>query len=122
MLYGFLTFLVIYLCYLAYIFILSPKTNLQSIYLIPKDAVFIIESDKPVESWAKVSESEVWQHLQQNNYFANLTENIQKVDTVFNDNHRLFEFFDDRSLFISIHMISKRDYGIWQYFPDERSL
>lgn len=113
MLYGFLTFLVIYLCYLAYIFILSPKTNLQSIYLIPKDAVFIIESDKPVESWAKVSESEVWQHLQQNNYFANLTENIQKVDTVFNDNHRLFEFFDDRSLFISIHMISKRDYGIF---------
>ncbi|WP_420401784.1 DUF3352 domain-containing protein [Flagellimonas sp.] len=112
-LFGLLTLLVIYLCYLAYIFILSPKTNLQSIYLIPKDAVFVIESDKPVESWAKVSESKTWRHLQKNDYFAQLTENIQKVDTVFNDNHRLFEFFDGRSLFISIHMISKKDYGIF---------
>jgi Uncharacterized protein conserved in bacteria len=111
--YGFLALLALYLCYLAYIFVLSPKTNLQSIYLIPKDAVFIIESERPVESWDKVSESGAWQHLQKNGYFAELTENIQKVDTVFNDNHKLFEFFDGRSLFISIHMISPKDYGIF---------
>ncbi|WP_420603138.1 DUF3352 domain-containing protein [Flagellimonas sp.] len=110
---GLLALLVLYLCYLAYIFILSPKTNLQSIYLIPKDAVFVIESEKPVESWKKIGKSETWQHLQKNGYFAELTENIQKVDTVFNNNHRLFEFFDGRSLFISIHMISKKDYGIF---------
>ncbi|MEM9649142.1 MAG: DUF3352 domain-containing protein [Bacteroidota bacterium] len=110
---GLLALLVLYLCYLAYIFILSPKTNLQSIYLIPEDAVFIIESEKPVDSWAKVSESEAWRHLQKNDYFAQLTENIQKVDTVFNNNHKLFEFFDGRSLFISIHMVSKKDYGIF---------
>lgn len=112
-LFGLLALLVLYLCYLAYIFILSPKTNLQSIYLIPKDAVFIMESEKPVDSWDRISESDAWQHLQKNNYFSELTENIQKVDTVFNNNHRLFEFFDGRSLFISIHMISKRDYGIF---------
>nr|WP_297786828.1 DUF3352 domain-containing protein [uncultured Allomuricauda sp.] len=112
-LYGFLALFVLYLCYLAYIFILSPKTNLQSIYLIPKDAVFIIESEQPVEGWKKVSESEAWHHLKKNAYFSELTENIQRVDTVFNDNHKLFEFFDDRSLFISIHMISPKDYGIF---------
>lgn len=111
--YGFLALLVLYLCYLAYIFILSPKTNLQSIYLIPKDAVFIIESEQPVESWEKVSQSEGWHHLKKNDYFSELTENIQRVDTVFNDNHKLFEFFDNRSLFISIHMISPKDYGIF---------
>ncbi|WP_243414784.1 DUF3352 domain-containing protein [Flagellimonas aquimarina] len=92
---------------------MSPKTNLQSIYLIPRDAVFVIESEKPVESWQKVSESKAWQHLQKNGYFAELTENIQKVDTVFNNNHKLFEFFDGRSLFISIHMVSEKDYGIF---------
>ncbi|NAY92600.1 DUF3352 domain-containing protein [Muricauda sp. JGD-17] len=102
-----------YLCYLAYIFILSPKTNLQSIYLIPKDAVFIIESEQPVDSWGRVSESEAWNHLQKNDYFSELTENIQKVDTVFKNNNKLFEFFDGRSLFISIHMISQKDYGIF---------
>lgn len=111
--FGLLALLVLYLCYLAYIFILSPKTNLQSIYLIPKDAVFVVESEQPVESWKKISESEAWQHLQKNDYFAKLTENIQKVDTVFQNNHNLFEFFDGRSLFISIHMISPKDYGIF---------
>lgn len=112
-LYGFLGLLVLYLCYLAYIFILSPKTNLQSIYLIPKDAVFIIESEQPVESWEKISKGKTWRHLKKNAYFSDLTENIQRVDTVFNDNHKLFEFFDNRSLFISVHMISHKDYGIF---------
>lgn len=112
-LYGFLALFALYLCYLAYIFLLSPKTNLQSIYLIPKDAVFIVESEQPVESWKKVSESDAWHHLRKNDYFSKLTENIQKVDTVFNNNHKLFEFFDGRSLFISVHMISPKDYGIF---------
>ncbi len=112
-LFGLFALLLIYVGYLLYILVLSPKTNLQSIYLIPKDAVFVMESEKPVESWQKVSESEAWQHLQKNGYFAELTENIQKVDTVFNNNHKLFEFFDGRSLFISIHMVSEKDYGIF---------
>jgi hypothetical protein len=112
-LFGMLGIIVLYLCYLAYIFILSPKTNLQSIYLIPKDAVFIIESEQPVESWEKISKSDGWRHLKKNDYFSDLTENIQRVDTIFNDNHKLFEFFDNRSLFISIHMISPKDYGIF---------
>ncbi len=112
-LFGLFALLLIYVGYLLYILVLSPKTNLQSIYLIPKDAVFVMESEKPVESWQKVSESEAWQHLQKNGYFAELTENIQKVDTVFNNNHKLFEFFDERSLFISIHMVSEKDYGIF---------
>jgi hypothetical protein len=112
-LFTILALLLIYIGYLLYILVLSPKTNLQSIYLIPRDAVFVIESEKPVESWQKVSESKAWQHLQKNGYFAELTENIQKVDTVFNNNHKLFEFFDGRSLFISIHMVSEKDYGIF---------
>jgi hypothetical protein len=112
-LFGCLGVFTLYLLYLLYIFVLSPKTNLQSVYLIPKDAVFVIESEKPVESWKTISESEAWKHLNKNDYFAELTENIQKVDTIFNDKRRLFEFFDGRSLFISIHMISKKDYGIF---------
>ncbi len=111
--FGLLAMVLAYIGYLLYIFVLSPKTNLQSIYLIPKDAVFVIESDQPVESWKKISQSDAWRHLNKNDYFATLTENIQKVDTIFNNNHKLFEFFDGRSLFISIHMVSQKDYGIF---------
>ncbi len=105
--------MLIYIGYLLYILVLSPKTNLQSIYLIPNNAVFVVESDHPVESWKKVSNSDAWAHLNKNDYFAELTENIQKVDTIFNENHKLFEFFDGRSLFISIHMVAPKDYGIF---------
>nr|WP_299345052.1 DUF3352 domain-containing protein [Allomuricauda sp.] len=112
-LFGLLAAMLIYVFYLLYLLVLSPKTNLQSIYLIPKDAVFVIESEQPVESWQKISESEAWSHLLKNDYFAELTENIQKVDTIFNDQRRLFEFFDDRSLFISVHMISPKEYGLF---------
>ena len=112
-LFGFIGIFTLYLFYLLYIFVLSPKTNLQSIYLIPKDAVFVIESEKPVESWKKISDSNGWHHLQKNSYFAELTENIQKADTIFNNKRKLFEFFDGRSLFISVHMISEKDYGIF---------
>ncbi|MEL6975152.1 MAG: hypothetical protein AAGL29_07125 [Bacteroidota bacterium] len=102
-----------YILYLVYLLTLSPKSNLQSIYLIPKDAVFVVESEHPVKSWEKVSESEAWSHLIKNDYFSELTSNIQRVDTIFNDQRKLFEFLDDRSLFISIHMISPKDYGIF---------
>ncbi|WP_245625615.1 DUF3352 domain-containing protein [Flagellimonas eckloniae] len=112
-LFGLLALFLIYIGYLLYILVLSPKTNLQSIYLIPKDAVFIIESEKPIESWKKISKSNAWSHLNKNGYFAELTENIQKFDTIFNNNHKLFEFFDGRSLFISIHMVTQKDYGIF---------
>lgn len=110
---GISALLVVYLCYLTYIFILSPKTNLRSIYLIPKDAVFVVESDRPVESWKKISDSDAWNHLQKNDYFAELTGSIREIDTVFNHHHKLFEFFDGRSLFISIHMIAPKDYGVF---------
>ncbi|KPM32259.1 Hypothetical protein I595_1909 [Croceitalea dokdonensis DOKDO 023] len=112
-LFGALAVFTCYLFYLLYLFVISPKTNLQSIYLIPDDAVFVMESDRPVASWSKISESRAWQHLKNNTYFAELTENIQQVDTIFNSKRTLFEFFDDRSLFISIHTISKKDYGIF---------
>ena len=111
--FGLLIAMLIYVGYLVYLLVLSPKTNLQSIYLIPKDAVFVIESEKPVKSWQKIRESEAWGHLLKNDYFAELTSSIQQVDTVFNDQQRLFEFLDDRSLFISVHMISPKDYGIF---------
>ncbi|MEM9867285.1 MAG: DUF3352 domain-containing protein, partial [Bacteroidota bacterium] len=110
---GFMTLALLYIGYLVYLLVLSPKSNLQSIYLIPKDAVFVIESEKPVKSWKKIREGDAWSHLLKNNYFAELTSNIQQVDTVFSDQQRVFEFLDNRSLFISIHMISPKDYGVF---------
>ena len=103
---------VAYAGYLLYVFVLSPSNNLQPLYLIPKDAVFILQSDQPVENWKEVRESEAWKHLNKNEYFGEITEGIQKMDTVFNNRKNLFDLFGDRSLYISIHMVSQTEYGI----------
>lgn len=102
-----------YMAYLAYTFFLSPNANLQPVYLIPKDAVFIVETQEPVENWDKIRESELWQHLQQNDYFADLTSSIRKMDTLFHKKKKLFKLFGTRSLVFSIHMYRPKDYGIF---------
>ncbi len=99
--------------YMVYFFYLAPSANLQSIYLIPKDAVFVVETQKPVDNWDKIRESEAWNHLQQNDYFFELTESIHKMDTIFHNKKKLFQLFGTRSLFFSVHMYKPKEYGIF---------
>ena len=112
-LYAIILLILGYLGYVAYTLFLSPTANLRSVYLIPKDAVFLVETQEPVENWDKISESEAWRHLQKNNYFSELTESVQKMDTIFHKKKKLFKFFGTRSLVFSIHMYQPKKYGIF---------
>lgn len=112
-LYTILIVVVGFVSYLVYMLYLSPSSNLRPVYLIPKDAVFLIETQEPVENWDKIRESEVWKHLQKNDYFSELTSNIQKVDTIFHRKKKLFKLFGARSLVFSIHMYKPKNYGIF---------
>ncbi|MDJ0645541.1 MAG: DUF3352 domain-containing protein [Flavobacteriaceae bacterium] len=112
-LYAILVLILGYLTYLVYTLYLSPSANLRPVYLIPQDAVFLVETQEPVENWDKIRESEVWKHLQKNDYFSELTSNIQKVDTIFHRKKKLFELFGTRSLVFSIHMYRPKSYGIF---------
>ena len=104
---------VAFIGYMVYFFYLAPSANLQSIYLIPKDAVFVVETQKPVDNWDKIRESEAWNHLQKNDYFFELTESIHKMDTIFHNKKKLFELFGTRSLFFSVHMYKPKEYALF---------
>jgi len=95
--------------FLAYFF-LTPSKDLQGIYLVPKDAIYILETDEPVESWAKLSSSEIWQHLQKNDFFASLTENMNDLDTLVKENKGWLDLIGSRQVLISAHMIKPKDY------------
>lgn len=110
---GLLATLIFFIGYLVYFFYLAPSANLQSIYLIPKDAVFVVETQEPVVNWDKIRESDAWKHLQKNDYFFELTESIHKMDTIFHNKKKLFELFGTRSLFFSVHMYKPKAYGIF---------
>jgi antitoxin component YwqK of YwqJK toxin-antitoxin module len=101
-----------FILYQLYIFFLAPSNNLKGIYLVPKDAVMVIETQKPIDNWQEVSSSDIWKHLQKNNYFKELTKSLNSVDNVFNEQKKLIDLIGNRALIISIHVTQKKKYDL----------
>jgi hypothetical protein len=108
-----LTVFIGFLAYQAYVFFIAPTDNLNSIYLIPKDAVYIVETQKPIDNWDDISKSDIWKHLQTNAYFKDLTKNLNKLDGIFSQQKKLVDFIGNRSILISAHMIKKKQYALF---------
>ena len=113
--------LALFVAWQAYVFYIAPESSFQSIYLVPKDAVFIIETQKPIDSWSKISESDVWNHLQKNDYFKQLTNNLNSLDTVFKKNKKIIDFTGNRTILVSIHTYKPRGYS-FLYIVDLKKL
>jgi antitoxin component YwqK of YwqJK toxin-antitoxin module len=94
-------------------FLLPSKDRLQAIYLVPKNAIFIIETDEPIDTWNTISKSDVWKHLQTNSYFKELTSSINNIDKIFNQKKNIIDLIGNRDLYISVHMISKKKFSIF---------
>ena len=84
--------------------------QLQSLYLIPNDAIYIVELEDAVGGWKKVSEHPMWAHLRTNAYFAELTENANALDGFLKDNKILSKLVGKRTLLTSAHMYKHNDY------------
>ncbi len=96
--------------YFAYKYNFTNNTNLQSIHLVPRDAIYFVASDTPIKNWKTVRDSEAWKHLQTNSYFAELTSAANTLDTILNENKKFFELLGSKKVIVSTHPISKRKY------------
>lgn len=102
--------LVVYIAYsIVYLFV-SPDHNIQQIYLVPEDAAFIIQSSAPVEDWEKFSGSETWQCLKKAKSFEEVTENVEKFDSVVKSNKVLLSLVGQRDMLISLHKTRATDW------------
>ena len=93
-----------------YNFLFTTQEGLRPIYVVPENAIYIIETGEPVNVWESVSTSEIWAHLQNNSYIANLTYEANSLDTLFKNNKTLFKLLGSRSLLISSHMYKQHDF------------
>ena len=91
-------------------FLLKPVNKVLPIYLVPKNAVFIIDSEKPVRNWKSISESEQWRFLKGNAYFAELTQDADLLDSIINDNAGVLDFIGNQQLLISAHQYKRGHY------------
>ena len=93
---------------LGYIFLIQPETGYQSIYLVPENAVFIIESDRPFKAWDKIIHSKAWNRLRTNVFLAKLDTNIRSLDSLISSKRFLFKLLGSRKVLISAHSYNGR--------------
>ena len=96
--------------YLGYSIYLKPDNFRRQIYLIPADAMFIVETESPVDSWKKFSESAPWQYLRQQGKMNELNEKALKLDALLQENEALMNLLGKRNLMISAHATRRGDY------------
>lgn len=90
----------------------SGESSFQSVYLIPENASFIIESDNILDAWDKIVYSKAWGKIGKVPYFSELNKDIEGLDSLLNNNRKLFKIFAKRKILISCHEYrpGKNDY------------
>lgn len=106
----FIALLTLSSAYFYYQFSFKEQDNLNSIYLIPRNAIYFVASNQPIKNWKTVQKSEIWQHLQTNSFFAELTKSANTIDTLLNENKKLFNLLGSKKVIVSTHPVSKRKY------------
>ena len=105
-----LTAILAFAVYIVYNLYLRPDNYLRQIYLVPKDAVYIIETDDPVNNWHKFAKCKPWQYLKEQQKMEEINQKADKLDSILHANQTLLELLGKRNLLISAHVTRKSNY------------
>lgn len=90
---------------LRYCFNNSPAAQAIDLYaLIPKDAVYIIETDKPFEQWQQFKNGKIWQFLQQNDYLASINTQVNELNETLSGKERALNYLLKGKMLTSAHV------------------
>lgn len=87
-----------------------PDNFLRQIYLVPHDAMYILETDDPFTNWKKFSRSEPWKYLQGQEKMKEISDNVHTLDSLLHENKTLLGLLGKRNLMISAHMTRRSDF------------
>lgn len=105
----FLILLLAAVAFFAYIWF-SPMSERDVWDFVPEDAVFILEADDPIENWKSMSSTPMWKHIKKNELFADIEGDANFLDTLINDNEKLFKLISGKKLLIVAQMTQAEDY------------
>ena len=100
----------IVLILLLAIFFLRSTSGYRSIYFVPEDAVMIIETKDPVQTWDKIVHSKAWGHFSTNEYFDELNQEILSYDSLINSSKLLLKLVGKKSVTMSQHPLGNEKY------------
>lgn len=105
----FIALLVVFLG--GYLFIKWNKTtSVDPHHLIPSNAMYVFESDKPLENWEQLQKNELWNFLNKHPYFDAINKDAAYLDTLINEQKSLLKLFGRRKFICSAHPLSKTKY------------
>lgn len=103
--------LLAFLSYQAVTFFALEEDKINSVYLIPSDAIFIMEFDEPLENMETLSKSALWDHLQTNEQIHELSAKVNTLDSLFQQETDFLNMIGERDVLLSAHMIKRDDYA-----------
>ncbi len=96
--------------YFVYDNFIKKQNKLNILSVVPKDAIYIIETDNLTKAWEKISESNIWHHLLENSYFQYINDYAKTMDKFLKNNKTADLLLKNRQMLIAAQMISATDY------------
>lgn len=97
--------------YQAVTFFALEEDKINSVYLVPGDAIFIMEFDEPLDNMKTLSKSALWDHLQTNQQFYEMSAKVNALDSLFQQKNDVLNMIGERDILLSAHMIKRDDYA-----------
>ncbi|MCU0429397.1 MAG: DUF3352 domain-containing protein [Cytophagaceae bacterium] len=94
------------LAWFAYQWYSARGKTINGFSLIPEDAIYVLETDQPLEAWKTIAATETWKHLQGNAWFASLTSSANSLDSLLQKQPQLFDLIGKRNVLFSTHLSS----------------
>ena len=92
------------------IYFLRTKSGMSSIYLVPDNAVMIVETKDPLKAWDKIVHSNAWNHYSKNEFFVELNNEILSYDSIVNSSKFFLKLIGEKPVIISQHPIGNNKY------------
>jgi hypothetical protein len=110
LLWSFLLLLLGVIGWFGYKWYVSRGAEINTFSLIPEDAIYVLETDRPIEAWKQISGTKTWQYLQGNAWFASLTSSANSLDSLIKSNDDILSKIGKRTVLFSTHLTSPTEY------------
>jgi antitoxin component YwqK of YwqJK toxin-antitoxin module len=109
---GFTLFLVLISVAYFYFFQVKVTSKLNTINVVPPNAVFIIDIEEPFELWNRITQGEIWQYLKTNSELAEIGKSIDSLNASFQQNKLLLDMVASRPVTVSAHKIRGDEFDL----------
>jgi hypothetical protein len=91
-------------------YLFSGRSTFQSIYLVPENSVFIIETDDAYDAWGKIIHSKSWEKIGHVPYFSELNKELENLDSLLSTKKALLKIISKRKILVSLHEYQPKKY------------